>query len=55
MTVPKDTENGVDIEVSEKSWLPFYIQMPPDVTTDVEVTISKHHMVYNYVVLHNHV
>ncbi len=38
MTIPEATKYGVDIPVGQKEWLTFYVTMPVDITTAVEVS-----------------
>ena len=45
VTIPQENMYGSSLGIGEKMWLPFTIQIPPDVVTPMEVS-TKNQMPY---------
>ena len=54
ITIPEENMYGSSLGIGEKMWLPFTIQIPPDVVTPMEVcTKNQTLLLYNECCIHD--
>ena len=49
VSTPEYNAYGLAAGIGEKIWVPFYVQVPPDSITDMEVRTSLFVVVYIYI------